>query len=162
MTDMSFTANYRELMERLEQTEEFTRILGGNDDFPVQFFIDIRPSLKRIRIEGLYLDEQELFDLRRSLETIRDIVRFLTRSDSNDGNGTAPQYPRLQRLAEDIDTFPNLIAQINQILSPYGKIKDKRFAAAGRHPPRTVGHDGFDFAHAQQHIAQRTGRRCGR
>ena len=124
VTDMSFTANYRELMERLEQTEEFTRILGGNDDFPVQFFIDIRPSLKRIRIEGLYLDEQELFDLRRSLETIRDIVRFLTRSDSNDGNGTAPQYPRLQRLAEDIDTFPNLIAQINQILSPYGKIKD--------------------------------------
>ena len=39
-------------------------------------FFDVRPSLKRIRVEGMYMDEQELFDLRRSLETIRDIVRF--------------------------------------------------------------------------------------
>lgn len=29
----------------------------------------------------MYLDEQELFDLRRSLETIRDIVRFLEKED---------------------------------------------------------------------------------
>lgn len=46
--------------------------------FSRPIFFDVRPSLKRIRVEGMYLDEQELFDLRRSLETIRDIIHFLT------------------------------------------------------------------------------------
>lgn len=38
----------------------------------------------------MYLDEQELFDLRRSLETIRDIVRFLQKSDDDEEEGTSP------------------------------------------------------------------------
>ena len=58
------------------------------DGFPDQFFFDVRPSLKRVRVEGMYLDEQELFDLRRSLETIRDIVRFLHRNEDEEGNDT--------------------------------------------------------------------------
>lgn len=36
----------------------------------------------------MYLDEQELFDLRRSLETIRDIVRFLHRNEDEEENNT--------------------------------------------------------------------------
>lgn len=38
----------------------------------------------------MYLDEQELFDLRRSLETIRDIVRFLQKSDDDEEEGASP------------------------------------------------------------------------
>lgn len=68
----------------------------------------------------MYLDEQELFDLRRSLETIRDIVRFLQKSDDDEEEGASP-YPCLKRLAGDITVFPQLIAKINGILSPYGK-----------------------------------------
>lgn len=76
--EMAFSEKYEEINERLEQVMEFIRIIQEEDEFPDQYFFDVRPSLKRIRIEGMYLDEQELFDLRRSLETIRDIVRFLT------------------------------------------------------------------------------------
>lgn len=43
----------------------------------------------------MYLDEQELFDLRRSLETIRDIVRFLQKSDDDEEEGASP-YPCLK------------------------------------------------------------------
>lgn len=68
----------------------------------------------------MYLDEPELFDLRRSLETIRDIVRFLQKSDDDEEEGASP-YPCLKRLARDITVFPQLIAKINGILSPYGK-----------------------------------------
>ena len=67
---------HEEVEEKLNQVTEFVRIIQEEDGFPDQFFFDVRPSLKRVRIEGMYLDEQELFDLRRSLETIRDIVRF--------------------------------------------------------------------------------------
>ena len=117
--DMAFSDSFRQVEERLELVDEFVRLLQTDDGFPAQYFFDVRPSLKRIRIEGMYLDEQELFDLRRSLETIRDIVRFLLR----EGEEASP-YPRLKRLAEDINVFPDVIARINAILSPYGKIKD--------------------------------------
>ena len=70
----------------------------------------------------MYLDEQELFDLRRSLETIRNIVRFLHRNEDEEENDTP--YPSLKRLAGDIAVFPQLIGKIDGILNKYGKIKD--------------------------------------
>lgn len=123
--EMAFSEKYEEINERLEQVMEFIRIIQEEDEFPDQYFFDVRPSLKRIRIEGMYLDEQELFDLRRSLETIRDIVRFLTRTteDEEMEESTSP-YPALKRLAGDIIVFPQLITRINNILDKFGKIKD--------------------------------------
>lgn len=123
VTDMSFSDCFEEVEERLNQITEFICIIKEEDNFPAQYFYDVRPSLKRIRVEGMYLDEQELFDLRRSLETIRDIVRFLQK-ENEDGEEESSAYPCLRRLGKDILTFPQLIQKINNILSPYGKIKD--------------------------------------
>ncbi len=130
VTDMAFSDRFSEVEERLDQVTEFVRILQEEDNFPAQYFFDVRPSLKRIRVEGMYLDEQELFDLRRSLETIHDIVRFLQKSEDEE-ESTSP-YPCLKRLAGDITVFPQLIGKINGILSPYGKIKDNASAELAR------------------------------
>ena len=131
VTDMAFSDRFSEVEEHLDQVFEFVRILREEDNFPAQYFFDVRPSLKRIRVEGMYLDEQELFDLRRSLETIRDIVRFLQKSEGEEEE-TASHYPCLKRLAGDITVFPQLIGKINGILSPYGKIKDNASAELAR------------------------------
>ncbi|MEG2856831.1 endonuclease MutS2 [Bacteroides sp.] len=130
VTEMSFSDDYEEVDEILNQVTEFVRIIQEEDGFPDQFFFDVRPSLKRVRIEGMYLDEQELFDLRRSLETIRDIVRFLQRSEEDD-ESTIP-YPSLKRLAGDIAVFPQLIGKIDSILNKYGKIKDNASSELSR------------------------------
>ena len=124
--EMAFSETYAEINRRLEEITEFVRIIQEEDEFPDQYFFDVRPSLKRIRVEGMYLEEQELFDLRRSLETIRDIVRFLQRNEAEeeeDSDATYP-YPYLHELAGDILVFPQLISRINSILDKYGKIKD--------------------------------------
>ena len=121
VSDMGFSEQYEVVEENLNQVTEFVRIIQEEDGFPDQFFFDVRPSLKRIRIEGMYMDEQELFDLRRSLETIRDIVRFLQRNDEEESD--CP-YPSLKKLAGDITVFPQLITKIDGILNKYGKIKD--------------------------------------
>lgn len=122
---MDFSKQYEDVVEKLNQVTEFVRIIQEEDGFPDQFFFDVRPSLKRIRIEGMYLDEQELFDLRRSLETIRDIVRFLQRNkEEEEEEEAASPYPSLKRLAGDIAVFPQLIGKIDSILNKYGKIKD--------------------------------------
>ena len=119
--EMTFSDKYDSITKRLNQTDEFIRILQEADNFPDQYFFDVRASLKRIRIEGLYMDEQEVFDLRRSLETIRDIVRFFTGGENEDENNL---YPNLRALAGDIAVFPQLISRINTLINPYGKIKD--------------------------------------
>lgn len=122
--EMAFSDDYREIDRRLEQVMEFISILQGEDDFPSQYFFDVRLSLKRIRVEGLYMDESELFDLRRSLETIRDVVRFLRQTDDEEDEEAHSPYPALYELAGEVMVFPMLIARINDILDKFGKVKD--------------------------------------
>lgn len=125
VSNISFSNKYEEVNEWTDQTTEFVQILQEEDDFPAQYFFDVRPSLKRIRIEGMYLDEEELFDLLRSLQTINSIVRFLSsQEDNNEKEEASTSYPCLSRLANDICVFPKIVQRIGNILSPYGKIKD--------------------------------------
>ena len=104
--------------EWLQQVREFRRIQEDSDEFPLSNFFDVRESVARIRLEGTHLEEEELFDLKRSLETIHSIMRYL-----NPADGDVP-YPALQRLTENVRIFPNLVNGINRILDKYGKIKD--------------------------------------
>jgi DNA mismatch repair protein MutS2 len=124
------------LRELQEQTREFLRIQEEEEDFPEQDFYDVRPAIKRIRIEGTYLDETELFDLKRSLCTIINIVRFLNK-DTEEDNGTEENrpgddasvpYPALRRLTQGVSVYPQLVRRIESILDKYGKIKDSASA----------------------------------
>ena len=118
--DITFSSDINIISEKLEQTHEFVQILQGEDSFPADYFIDVRYSLKRIRPEGTFLDEKELFDLKRSLQTIYDITRFFKPSADED----EIKYPALTSLAGDTPIFPQLISQIDGILDKYGRIKD--------------------------------------
>ena len=133
---MKFLTDLHLLRELQEQTREFLRIQEGEEDFPEQDFYDVRPAIKRIRIEGTYLDETELFDLKRSLCTIINIVRFLNK-DTEEDNGTEENrpdddasvpYPALRRLTQGVSVYPQLVRRIESILDKYGKIKDSASA----------------------------------
>ncbi|MFA6811841.1 MAG: Smr/MutS family protein [Bacteroidaceae bacterium] len=120
VNQIAFSSNFQTVEELLNQVTEFVRIIQEEDGFPDQYFFDVRPALNRIRIEGMYLNEEELFDLRRSLETIQNIVKFLQRTDEDEKS----PYPNLKKLAGDINIFPNLIIKIDGIINAYGAIKD--------------------------------------
>ena len=119
VADMSFCTTFEEVCRRLDETDEFVRILHGDREFPGNFFFDVRYSLKRIRPEGTWLDERELFDLKRSLQTINDIVNFL----KPDEEGEIP-YPALTALAGNVFVFPQVVRQIDAIIDKFGKVKD--------------------------------------
>ena len=118
--EMAFSGDVAVINTMLRQTREFRRLQDESDDFPLQFFFDMRESVKRIRLEGTHLEENEIFDLRRSLETIAAIVRFLDRG-SDEG---VYDYPTLHELTEGVLTFPEILRRIDQILDKYGKVKD--------------------------------------
>ena len=117
--EMAFSFEYSFVRKQLSQTHEFVRIIQEEETFPAEYFFDVRDSLKKIRIEGTYLLQNELFDIRRSLETINQIVRFFQLKKEEDNC-----YPYLQELVEDVSAFPQLIKQIDLILDKYGRIKD--------------------------------------
>ena len=119
VAEMGFSADFEVVSKRLEQTDDFIRSLHGDTEFPASYFFDVRYSLKRIRPEGTWLDERELFDLKRSLQTINDIVRFFKPMDDEE-----IKYPALTELAGDIFVFPQLIGKIDSILDKFGKVKD--------------------------------------
>ena len=118
------SADANEINEWLAQTRELRRLTEEHDDFPMSFFFDVRESLARIRLEGTHMEEDELFDLRRSMETIDRMVRFLRRSEGEADEEPRYPYPALARMTQDVMTFPDIIKQIDRILDKFGKIKD--------------------------------------
>lgn len=117
--DMAFSSDFDLVQSQLSQTDEFIRIIQEEDNFPVNHFFDVRPALKNIRVEGTWLEESAVFDLRRSLQTIREIVSFLKKEDEEN-----TPYPHLQELAGEVLIFPQLLTRIDNILDKYGRIKD--------------------------------------
>lgn len=121
--EMLFSKDFIEVSEKLDQTHEFLQIILEQKNFPDQYFYDVRPSLKRIKVEGMYLEEYELFDFRRSLDTIIQIVKFLQEIPEGGEEEVSP-YPELCKLIGEIQMYPRLLKDIDQILDKYGKIKD--------------------------------------
>ncbi len=116
---MAFSNDFRTIHTWLSQTAEFVRILQGDEEFPANNFFDVRYSLRRIRPEGTWLDEKEIFDLKCSLITIADILRFLHPQGSDE-----LKYPALAELAGDTMVFPLLVRRIDTLLDKFGKMKD--------------------------------------
>lgn len=117
--EIAFLTRFDVLVEQLDRGDEFRRILQSEQNFPESYFLDVRPALKRLRIEGTWMDEAELFDLRRSLESILKITRFF----APDSEGNTP-YPRLSALAGETAVYPEVLKKIDSILSKFGKILD--------------------------------------
>lgn len=127
VTNLAFSSDYTYISESLSQTEEFMRIINEEDNFPTNYFLDVRHALRNIRVEGTWIDEVALFDLRRSLQTIRDIVLFLKKEEEEN-----TPYPHLYALAGEVAIFPQLISKIDNILDKFGRIKDNASAELSR------------------------------
>jgi DNA mismatch repair protein MutS2 len=116
--EISFSANYDLVTKLLNQTDELRRLmLNSEDDLPVGDFFDLREALSRIRVEGLFLDENEVFELRKALEAVRRLVDFIAKQEEK-------LYPELHALLDGVALFPQIIRQVDLILDKFGKIKD--------------------------------------
>ena len=122
--EMSFLTDFNAIGMRLSETEEFVRILQLEQNFPNDFFFDVREPLQRIRIPGMYMGEEELFSLRRSLDTIGRILSLLRRTNSDTAEEEKSLYPNLRALAGDIEAFPSIIRGIDAIVDKFGHVKD--------------------------------------
>lgn len=114
---MSFKTEFETIVAELNQTKEFVQILSSGEEFPQEAFYDMRETLQKISIEGMFIEETELFNLRRSLDTIGKIVMFFNEKEEE-------EYFYLKDLAKDVFTFRDIIRMIDRILDKFGHIKD--------------------------------------
>lgn len=129
---ITFMDDMKAINTQLARVREFRKLQEEAEDFPISYFFDVRQSVARLRLEGTHLEEDELFDLRRSMGTICDIVAYLNRCDEDDAS--IPQdgwkhepvypYPALHELADGVMTYPQILQRIDQILDKFGKIRD--------------------------------------
>ena len=116
--EMKFSVQHKFITSQLNQTNEMLQLISSDvDELPVGDFFDVRSPLSRVKTEGLYLDEAEIFDLRRSLEAVQKLVSFISRKDQE-------LFPELHLLIADVQSFSGIIRQIEGILNKFGKIKD--------------------------------------
>ena len=116
---ISFLTDAGQIRLLQSQVHELRTILSELRDKPQQDFFDLRPAIQRIRIEGTHLEEQEIWDLYRSLCTLHAWVEII-RSEEDD----KPRWPALQKMLEGVFTFYAVTKRIDQLLDKYGRIKD--------------------------------------
>lgn len=113
----SFSNDLEFIEKQLDETTEFQKILRDELNFPTGYFIDMRPVLRKAKIQGTFLEVFELFDLKRSLETLRAISNFFREKERE-------LFPCLFAVVKGIQIFPFLYDKIDQILTKTGSIKD--------------------------------------
>ncbi|HOK61105.1 endonuclease MutS2 [Tenuifilum sp.] len=118
--DAGFNTNPDIVFEWIEQTHEMKTICQMEDGFPTDGYIDVTPALRKLNVEGQWLDENELQQLRRSLDTIKQLLAFVKR--------VSDKYPAIAKLATGINYYPYVIERIDSILDRYGRIKDNASA----------------------------------
>lgn len=115
--EMSFSSNYDRVVRELQQTEEFRQILVLENSFPSQDFIDLTDELIRLKIVGTVIELEALFDLKCSLHTITECLRFLLRDDPI-------RYPYLHELATHVELDNAITKALNKIVDDKGQIYD--------------------------------------
>lgn len=117
---ISISTDINQINTWLRQTKEFRLLMETAEDFPLRYFFDLREVLNRLRLEGTHAEESELHDLRRSLQTITELVSYLRKQESDERMA----YPTLSKLTDNVKTFPNIVSGIDKILDKYGKMRD--------------------------------------
>jgi DNA mismatch repair protein MutS2 len=115
--NICFTDNYESLSHALSATYEFQQILNFEDFFPSENYYKISDCLNKIRIEGTFPEVQEVFDLKRTLETVKTILNFFRNKDS-------VKYPVLRSMCGSVKTYPYVLEAIDRIIDRRGAIKD--------------------------------------
>ncbi|MFH0843011.1 MAG: Smr/MutS family protein [Bacteroidota bacterium] len=115
--EISFSDDHDGIRQKLALTSEFQQLLNYEENFPSDNYYGFSDCLNKIRIEGAFPEIRELFDLKRSLETVKSILSFFrTRDDV--------RYPELKKMCSSVKTYPYVLESIDRIVDRHGAIKD--------------------------------------
>ena len=135
--EMTFMTNVEQIRYKLALADEVRQLVDNELQLPGEDFFDMRIPLRRIRVEGTRLEEGEMWELKRSLDTLHSWLAVIQKDEK--------PYPALAKLAEGVFSFHTVTKQIEALLDMYGHIKDTaspELARIRRELQRTEGSVG--------------------
>jgi DNA mismatch repair protein MutS2 len=113
---LQFSTDFKLLDKLLGQTREFISILSQGEGFPGGSYRPLNPYLSKAKIEGSHLQADELHQLKLSIQTLADCLKFF--------KGKEDSYPNLTALTIPVWVDPRLVSEINKILDESGNLRD--------------------------------------
>ncbi len=111
-----FSTSAREIERRLALAVEMRLLLDMEHDFPGGEYPDVDYIVAKLRVEGSFLDVEEVVTLRRALAAIGGIVSFIISREE--------RYPALHARTRGVAAFPEIVQRIDGILDRFGQVKD--------------------------------------
>ena len=131
-----FSDNYDLIQKMIRQVDEMKNILQFEPTaFPSQNYLDVNYQLSKAAIEGAFLTEEEFFNVKLSLRTIQECLRFFDKKEPE-------EFPTLRELVgsafqernkEEGNTkqvqapqsaIRSLLDSLDKIIDDRGKLKD--------------------------------------
>jgi DNA mismatch repair protein MutS2 len=113
---LSPLTNLPEIKTLLTEVTEMKEILTIYDDIPIHGIKDIERIVNRTRVEGFYLEPQQLQDVYSTITTARKIKTFF--------KGTASSYATLKTITDKLLPLKDLEDAIRKAIGNHGEILD--------------------------------------
>ena len=128
---MQWLTHYPTVRDLLARVREMMAVLTDPAlAFPHGDIYDLREALSRIRIEGLFMDEAELFSLRKMLDYAGQLERFYAMLDKvkypllSQEQGTWSKDLSVTTNQTKVFNLDSIITVLDSILDRYGKMRD--------------------------------------
>lgn len=134
--ELHFMHDFEQIKQALDEAREYKIFEEQTDEKVETEFFDVREALLRARPERTFLEELDLFNLKRSIASVLSYAKLFTQkvddealsttdADTENNRGQIKYlYPALGKMACDVAVFPDIIRRIDNILNKYGKVKD--------------------------------------
>jgi DNA mismatch repair protein MutS2 len=112
----TFSTSAREIALRLTLADEMRLLLDMEHEFPGGEYPDVDHIVAKLRVEGSFLDVEEVVTLHRALTVVGGIVAFILNREE--------QYPALHARSRGVAAFPEIVQRIDAIVDRFGNVKD--------------------------------------
>ncbi|MDR2882930.1 MAG: endonuclease MutS2, partial [Alistipes sp.] len=113
----TFTASAPDLERRLGLADELRLLITMEGGFPGGEFVDTATLTAKARIEGTFLEVDELRTLHHALSSVAEVLTYI-------GSRDARAYPLLHALGAGIDSYPAITGHIDALVDRTGGLKD--------------------------------------
>ncbi len=113
---LSFSSDYNSVTKLLDQTEEFRQILVSGELFPSSNFTNLNPYLEKAKLENSFLDVEDFYEIKLSLDTLRGCISFFQKRGED-----YPVLSQLLGLLMDLDM--SILKSIELIIDEKGKMR---------------------------------------
>ena len=132
--ELHFMHDFEQIKQALDEAREYKIFEEQTDEEVETEFFDVREALLRARPERTFLEELDLFNLKRSIASVLSYAKLFTQKVDDEDLSTTDAdtennreqikylYPALGKMACDVAVFPDIIQRIDKILYSIARI----------------------------------------